>query len=216
MNRQVIRIALTGSIGMGKSTAAAALRRLGIPVFDADRAVHALLARGGAAVSAVGAAFPDVVGDGAVSRAVLGKIVFDDTAALRRLEAILHPMVRQAERRFGREIGRRRLRLAAYDIPLLFETRGERRYDLSIVVTAPHFVQQARVLARPGMTNARLVGIRARQMPDGEKRRRADFLIPTGTGRRESLTRLVQLVGFLTRPAGARWLADRRKRHRHA
>ncbi|MFN0043845.1 MAG: dephospho-CoA kinase [Alphaproteobacteria bacterium] len=201
---------------MGKSTAAAALRRLGIPVFDADQAVHALLGHGGAAVGAVGAAFPDSVDNGAINRTDLGKMVFGDKAALRRLEAILHPMVRKAERRFGREIGRRRIRLVAYDIPLLFETGGERRYDLAIVVTAPHFVQQARVLARPGMTNDRFVGIRARQIPDVEKRRRADFLIPTGMGRRESLTRLVHLVGFLARPTGSRWLAARRKRQRHA
>jgi dephospho-CoA kinase len=201
---------------MGKSTAAAALRRYGVPVFDADAAVHVILGRGGAGVSPVGAAFPGVVEEGAVVRSRLGKIVFEDRAALARLEAIVHPLVRQAERRFLARAARRRQPVVAFDIPLLFETQGQRRYDLSAVVSAPGFVQAARVLARPGMTAERLASIRARQTPDSEKRRRADAVIPTGIGRRVSLAHIARLVRRLQSPAGRAWLAAKRRRGRHA
>lgn len=176
-------LGLTGSVGMGKSTAAAMLRRLGVPVYDADAVVHRMMERGGVAVAAVGAAFPGVVKAGAVDRAELGRRVFADAAALDRLEAILHPRVRADEAVFLHAMRRRRAKLVVMEVPLLFESGRDRRYDATVVVTAPRFLQRARVLARPGMTPARLAAIAARQMPDAEKRRRADFVVPSGLGR---------------------------------
>jgi dephospho-CoA kinase len=190
-------LGLTGSIGMGKSTAAAMLRDLGLPVHDADAAVHRLMAPGGAAVPAIAQAFPEVVTDAAVDRKALGRIVFADRAALKRLEAILHPRVRAEAERFVR---RQRLHcapLVVLDIPLLFETGGERLCDAVLVVSAPRFVQDARVLARPGMDRATLARIRAQQLPDAEKRRRADYVVETGLGRLRTLRRLRRIVKML-------------------
>jgi len=193
----MIVVGLTGSIGMGKSTAAALLRRLGIPVYDADRAVHQLLARGGGAVLAVAARFPAVVRAGAVDRAALGRIVFADPAQLRALEAIVHPLVLVAQRRFLAAQARRRTRLVVLDIPLLFEAGSDRRCAAVLVVSAPSFIQSQRVLRRPGMTAEQFAGILAKQMPDLEKRRRADLVIPTGLGKRLTLTRLSRAIARL-------------------
>jgi dephospho-CoA kinase len=193
----MIVVGLTGSIGMGKSTAARQLRRLGMLVHDADAVVHDLLSRGGVAVPAIAAAFPGAVKDGAVDRAALGARVFHDTDALRRLEAIIHPLVRRAEQRFLARARRQRRRLVVLDIPLLFETGGQRRCDAVAVVSAPPFVQARRVLARPGMTMARLEAIRRKQMPDREKRRRADVIIPTGCGHRPALRALIRATSTL-------------------
>ena len=190
----MIVIGLTGSIGMGKSNAAAAFRRLGLPVYDADQAVHRLLAKGGAAVPAVEAAFPGVVRDGAVDRQALGARVFADPAALTRLEAILHPLARRAARRFLLNQRRQRRDLVVLDIPLLFETGGEALCDLVAVVSAPRAVQEARVLARPGMTREKMAGVEARQMSDAEKRRRADVVIDTGLNKHHTLKSLQALV----------------------
>jgi dephospho-CoA kinase len=176
-------IGLTGSVGMGKSTAAGMLRAMGVRVFDADAVVHRALGPGGEAVSAVSAAFPGVAARGGIDRRVLGARVFGDRGALRRLEAILHPIVGREERRFiarARAAGRRHVVL---DVPLLFETGGDRRCDVVLVVWAPPFLQRARVLARPGMNASRLAFLRAQQTSDREKRRRADILIPSGLGR---------------------------------
>ena len=200
----MIRLGLTGSIGMGKSTAACLLRRLGVPVFDADREVHALLARGGGAVAQVEAAFPGVAVDGAVDRTALGGRVFSDAEALARLEAIVHPLVRRREQVFMRAAGRRRAPVVAFDIPLLFETAGASNYDATVVVTAPEFVQAARVLGRPDMTSKRFADILERQMSDRDKRRRADFVVPTGLGQRLTLHRLKQIVTRMRRRGGAR------------
>lgn len=193
----MIVLGLTGSIGMGKSTAAALLRRLGVPVHDADAAVHRLLAKGGLAVPRVAAAFPGVVKGGAVDRQALGRIVFADPAALERLETILHPLVRREEHRFLARARARRRRLVALDIPLLYETGAERRCDRVMVVSAPRRVQRARVLKRRGMTLERLAGIEARQVPDATKRRRADFVIETGLGRRTSLQAVRRVIRLL-------------------
>ena len=187
-------IGLTGSIGMGKSTAAAMLRQAGLAVFDADAEVHRMMARGGAAVAAVGAAFPGAVCGGAVNRRALGDRVFADTAELRRLERIVHPLVGRAERAFLRRAGRERRRAVVRDVPLLFETGGEKRCDWTVVVSAPARVQAARVLARPGVTRALLESVRARQTPDAEKRKRADIVIPTGAGRRLTRARLKAML----------------------
>jgi dephospho-CoA kinase len=175
-------LGLTGSIGMGKSTASRMMRRLHVPVHDADAAVHVLTRPGGAAVPAIAAAFPNVVHDGRLDRQALGARVFGDTAALRRLEAILHPCVRAAENAFLRRHALAGRRLVVLDVPLLFETGGERRCDTVLLVTAPAFLQAQRVLRRPGMTPERLAQIRARQMPEPDKRRRADIVVNTGLG----------------------------------
>jgi dephospho-CoA kinase len=211
----MIILGLTGSIGMGKSTAAAALRRLGVPVHDADGEVHRLLKSNPQAIAAIAAEFPGVAGDHGIDRAALGRRVFGDPQALRRLEAMLHPLVRQAERRFLRRARAGRAKVAALDIPLLFETGAERRCDLVVVVSAPEFVQAARVLRRPGMSGERLAAIKARQMPDGVKCQRADFLAPTGLDRRTSLQSLNRLIK-LARCGGAIRGPRESRRSRHA
>jgi len=187
-------IGLTGGIGMGKSTIAAAFRRARIPVFDADATVHALQTHGGRAVRAIGQAFPGAVRTGAVDRAALRAIVIPDPASMRVLERILHPMVRVAERAFLARARRARRPVVVLDIPLLLETGGERRVDLVLVVSAPRSVQRARVRARRRMTEAQIDTIIARQMPDAEKRRRADVIISTGLSRYHALRHLRRLI----------------------
>jgi dephospho-CoA kinase len=202
-------IGLTGSIGMGKTTAAAMFRRLGVAVHDADAVVHELLGAGGAAVAPVAASFDGVLanlGQSAhIDRKALGAQVFDDPDALRRLEAILHPMVHAREGWFLRHRTRRGCRVAVLDVPLLFETGGENRCDATAVVSAPSFVQEARVLARPGMTRERFAGILARQMPDAEKRRRADFVVPTGLGKATTLRAVAAVVRLAATREGHIW-----------
>jgi len=190
-------LGLTGSIGMGKSTAAAALRRLGLPVHDADAAVLRLMERGGAAVQAVAEAFPGVEADGAIDRGRLGAQVLGNDAAMKRLEAILHPLVRAEAHRFLATQARARRPLAVLDIPLLFETGGDALCDAVIVVSAPPFIQRARVLRRPGMTEEKFQAILARQMPDAQKRRRADFVVQTGLNRAHSLRQLTGIVRLM-------------------
>ena len=175
----VVILGLTGSIGMGKSTTAAMFRDAGVPVFDADAAVHALYR--GAAVAPVEAAFPGVTREGAVDRDLLRQRVLDDAAVLRRLEAIVHPLVQAERAAFLAAARRAGAPLVVLDIPLLFETGADASVDAVAVVTAPEDVQKARVLARPGMTQATLDMILSRQMPDAEKRARADVVIETLT-----------------------------------
>lgn len=191
----MIALGLTGSIGMGKSTAARILRSLGARICDSDELVHRLTARGGTAVPAIEAAFPGCVVAGAVDRRALGARVFGDPPALARLEAILHPLVEAEQRRFLSGARARRDRVVVFDIPLLFETGAEGRVDATIVVSAPARIQRARVLARPGMTVETLDRVLARQMPDAEKRRRADHVVRSGLGlafTRRMLTRLLR------------------------
>jgi dephospho-CoA kinase len=187
-------LGLTGSIGMGKSTAAAMLRRLGLPVHDADAAVHRLLGPGGKAVKAVSAAFPGVETGGIIDRKALGARVFGQSAEMKRLEAILHPLVRQEERSFLRQAQAGGHDLVVLDIPLLYETHGEKRCDGVVVVTAPQFLQKQRVLKRANMDEARFRQVLRQQMPDREKRRRADWVIDTGLGRRATLAALAEVV----------------------
>ncbi len=209
----MVIVGLTGSIGMGKTVAANHLRGLGLPVHDADAAVHDMMAAGGEAVAAVTAAFPGVVRDGGVDRAALGAIVYGDPAALARLEAILHPMVRCRSDDFLRHNAQRGAALVVLDIPLLFETGGDRRVDATIVVSAPAFLQEQRVLRRPGMTAERLARIRAQQMPDAEKRRRADFVVQTGLGKDHSLCELIAIVKVLTTRESRHWPPPGDRRH---
>jgi len=176
----MIVLGLTGSIGMGKSTTAKMFAEAGVPVHDSDEAVHRLYS--GVAAPLVEAAFPGTVVDGVVDRAKLGARVLGDAAALKRLEAIIHPLVRADADAF---LARHRTAgesIAVLDIPLLFETGGRGRVDKVVVVTAPAEVQRQRVLARPGMTEEKLAAILAKQVPDEEKRRLADFVIDTGQG----------------------------------
>jgi dephospho-CoA kinase len=206
----MVVLGLTGSIGMGKSTAGEGFRCFGIPVFDSDAAVHALFARGGAAVAAVDETFPGCLNAvGGIDRAALGRKVFDDQAGLARLEAIVHPLVRAAQRRFLARCCAAGRRLVVLDVPLLYETGGERLVDAVAVVSARAMVQAQRVLRRPGMSADRLAAILRRQLPDAEKRRRADFAIRTDLDHRRAK---VQIAGVIdaarTRPARAwphRW-----------
>jgi dephospho-CoA kinase len=190
----VIILGLTGSIGMGKSTAAAVLRQMGVPVHDADASNHRLMGHGGAAVGFVEAAFPGTALDGAIDRAELGRRVFADPAELKRLEAILHPMIRQQEQIFLKTCRRLGRPICVLDIPLLYETGGEKRCDAVIVVTAPQFLQDQRVLKRPGMSRQRLDEIKRKQLPDSVKRQRADFVVQTGLGKRASRMALARFL----------------------
>ena len=193
----MIVLGLTGSIGMGKSTVAAMFRRLGVPVFDADATVHALQAPGGAALGPIAAAFPGAVVNGVLDRTALGTAVFANSERLQVLEAIVHPLVAAARARF---LMRTRTRpLVVLDIPLLFERGGAADCDLIAVVSAPADVQRARVLARPGMTLTTLDNILARQVPDADKRARADVVIPTGVSLITTRRAVAKLVTTLTR-----------------
>jgi dephospho-CoA kinase len=173
-------LGLTGSLGMGKSATARLFAEEGVPVHDADATVHRLYE--GEAVAAIEAAFPGTTGEGKVDRIKLAARVLGDAAALARLEAIVHPLVQDAEGRLLAQAQARGEKLAVLDIPLLFETGGDRRVDAVVVVSAPPDVQRARVLDRPGMTIEKLDAILSKQMPDAEKRRRADFVVDTSLG----------------------------------
>ena len=175
----MIRIALTGSIGMGKSTVAAMFERCGVPVFDADAVVRCLQSPGGGLVDKIGELFPGCIRDGTLDRDCLAQIVLSDRSRLAELEAIVHPAVRQARDDFVAD--HEGAQALVFEIPLLFETGGQKDFDKVVVVSAPPEVQRARVMARSGMTEAKLNSILARQTPDEEKRRRADFVIDTGT-----------------------------------
>jgi len=191
MSRPVV-LGLTGSVGMGKSTVARMFEALGVPVFDADAVVHRLQGPGGELVEPIGEAFPGAAGPGGVDRQRVGEAVFSDPAALARLEEIVHPAVRTARSSFLREHAG--AELVVVDIPLLFEKGGADEVDQVAVVSAPPAVQRTRVLARPGMTAERFDRILALQMPDAEKRRRADHLIETGTSLADTQAEVARLV----------------------
>jgi dephospho-CoA kinase len=195
-------VGLTGSIGMGKSTAATMLRQMRVPVYDADAAVHALQAPGGPALPYIEAAFPGTVVNGVLDRQALGARVFSDRAALRQLERIVHPMVYRRQREFLRRAAMRGVPLVVLDIPLLYEGNGQRRLDAVMVVSAPAFLQRQRVLARPGMTPEKLAGILHQQVPDARKRRLADVLLPTGLGRAPTRLALTKAVVRLRQGKG--------------
>ena len=173
-------LGLTGSIGMGKSTTASLFRERGIPVHDSDAVVHALYE--GKAAPLIEAAFPGTTKNGAVDRSLLAQQVIGNEAAMKRLEAIIHPLVRAEEQKFLAQCKAQSVPLAILDIPLLFETKADARCDAVLVVTTDYSVQKARVLSRPGMTEEKFDAILVRQTPDSEKRQRADFLIETGYG----------------------------------
>jgi len=176
-------VGLTGGIGMGKSTAAAAFRKLGVPVFDADAAVHGLQAPGGRALKPIGRAFPGTVRDGVLDRAALRAVVLADRPALKILEGILHPLVRAEQARFLARARARGHRMAVLDIPLLFETGAHKRMDAVVVVSAPADVQLHRVRLRRRMSDSQIQAILAAQVPDAVRRRGADLVVRTGLSR---------------------------------
>lgn len=192
----MIVLGLTGSIGMGKSTTARMFRESGVPVHDSDETVHRLYA--GKAAPLIEERFPGVVHDGVVDREKLARAVLGQPEALKDLERIVHPLVRADADAFLERHRQAGARLVLLDIPLLFETGGEDRVDRIVVVTAPADVQRERVLARPGMTTEKFEAILARQVPDAEKRRRADFLIDTGQGMDAARRRVAEIVDELT------------------
>ena len=197
----MIVLGLTGSIGMGKSTTAQMFADAGALGWNADEAVHALYAEGGAAVGPVGAAFPGVVVEGAIDRTRLAEALGRDDQAFRRLEQIVHPLVARGRIDDLVEAERRGVKLAVLDIPLLFETGGDAAVDAVVVVTADADIQAGRVLARPGMTRERFDAILERQTPDAEKRRRADFIVDTGHGLEAARARVAEIVGTVLDPA---------------
>jgi dephospho-CoA kinase len=188
-------IGLTGSIGMGKTETAKMFAELGVPVYDSDAAVHRLYEPGGAAVAEIEKTFPGSVRDGRVDRALLSKRLAGDDAAFKRLEAIVHPLVAEDQRRFMEAA--RDAEMVVQDIPLLFETGGHRRMDAVVVVSAPAEVQRKRVIARPGMTEEKLDHILSRQMPDAEKRAKAHFVIETGNGLDHAFEQVKAIVAAL-------------------
>ncbi len=197
----MIVLGLTGSIGMGKSTTSAMFVEAGVPVYDSDAAVHALYASGGAAVAPVEAAFPGVVVDGAIDRAKLSAAVVGNSEALAVLESIVHPLVGAHRIGFFEDAQAQGADIVVLDIPLLFETGGEKKVDKVVVVSAPADVQRQRVLARPGMDVAKFEAILARQTPDAEKRARADFVIDTGRGLDAARDQVRDILTRLRAPA---------------
>ena len=204
----MIVLGLTGSIGMGKSTTTAMFGDEGAVIWNADEAVHRLYAPGGAAVAPIAEAFPGAVVDGAVDRDRLAAALGRDEAAFRRLESIVHPLVARGRLEDLAAAEARGVKLAVLDIPLLFETGGDAAVDAVVVVTAPPEVQAARVLGRPGMTRERFEAILARQLPDAEKRRRADFIVDTGQGLEAARMRVREIVGTVLDPD---WKPPRRR-----
>lgn len=191
----MIVVGLTGSVGMGKSTSAGLFREAGVPVFDADAAVHDLYR--GEAVPLVEAAFPGVTRDGAIDRIVLASRVLNDADALKALEAIVHPLVLARRQVFLDRAKADGAQIVVLDIPLLFETGGEASVDRVVVVSAPEAVQKARVLARPGMTEAKFSAIKAKQLDDAEKRRRADYVIDTSQSIEAARRQVDQILAAL-------------------
>lgn len=198
----MIVIGLTGSIGMGKTTVAGMFKDHDIPVHDADLSVHHLLATGGKAVAQVAALAPEALaqddqGQDYIDRQILGRIVFADRAKKRQLEEILHPMVRAESDAFIADMRARGMEMAVLDIPLLFETQGQNRVDVTVCVTALHDTQRSRVLARPGMTSEKFDRIVAGQLPDAEKQRLADYVIDTEKGLDETRRQVEELISTL-------------------
>jgi dephospho-CoA kinase len=197
----MIRLGLTGSIGMGKSTTAAMFREAGIPVYDADAAVADLYLKGGAAVAPLEAAFPGVTKDGAVDREALRQRVLGDDAAMAKLNSVVHPLLGQDRIDFFAKAEAAKADMVVLDIPLLFETGGDANMDAVVVVTAPPEMQRERVLAREGMTPERLDAILARQVADAEKRARAHFVVDTGRGLDAARAQVAEIIATMRDPA---------------
>lgn len=197
----MIIIGLTGSIGMGKTTTANMLEAMGMPVHNSDAAVHSALAAGGGGVEPVAAAFPETFNQASqsIDRKLLGDLVFNDDARRILLEQIIHPIVVQSQVEFLAAVRASGKRMAVLDIPLLYETGAEKRVDVVIVVTCPSFIQRRRVLSRPNMTEDKFHAILARQIPDKEKRAKADFVVQTGFGQAVTRCMLERVISRLER-----------------
>ena len=198
----MIILGLTGSLGMGKSTTAKMFAEAGVLVHDADAVVHRLYE--GEAVPLIEAAFPGSTAGGKVDRGKLGQRVIGNAAAMRKLEAIVHPLVRKAEERFLAEAARAGATVAVLDIPLLFETGGDKRCDAVVVVSAPPGTQRARVLERPGMTEAKFQALAGKQMPDADKRARADFIVDSGQGYEAARAQVREILAQVAKMAPKR------------
>jgi len=201
----MILLGLTGSIGMGKSETARMFRREGVPVYDSDAEVHKLQAPGGRALPKIEATFPGVVVDGVLDRAALGQRVFGQMSELRKLEAIIYPLMGKAQRDFLRQSTQRAEPVVVLDVPLLFETGGDKYVDASVVVSAPKDLQRRRVLARPDMTVEKFAGVLSQQTPDQEKRDRADFIIHSGLGKAFALQEVRAILRQLKDYNGTVW-----------
>ncbi len=194
MKKRMVIIGLTGGIGMGKSTVAGLLQDMGLPIYSADQAVHDVLKKDGKGVKPVATLCPESLKRGGIDRKVLGQAVFAQPQKLRALEKIIHPLLRQAERATIAKARKDKARAVILEIPLLFETGGEARCDITLCVTAPRKIQQERVLSRPNMTPEKFRAILKRQMTNAEKRQHADYMIPTGDGLAKTRTHLRQLL----------------------
>ena len=193
----MVIIGLTGSIAMGKSETAKMFRSLDVPVFDADEAVHALYAKDGGAVEGVGALFPSAIQEGAVDRAKLAQLVLNDANALKALEALVHPLVQAERQKFIDRAQADGAPIVVLDIPLLFETGAESQVDKIVVVSAPEEVQRARALARPGMTEEKFEAILQKQVPDSQKRGKANFIVDSSKGLAAAKAQVVDIVNTL-------------------
>ena len=198
----MIVLGVTGSIAMGKSTVSTMLSCLNNPIHDADKTVHDLMDVNGAVYHEIAERFPNAVEVNGVNRKKLGQEVFGNPKKLTELENILHPLVREARDNFIRQQNRYKSKLIILDIPLLYETGGEKQCDKVLVVSAPYFIQRQRVLARQGMTRTKFHDILKRQLPDYEKRKRADFVVPTGLGKAYTYKTLKRLVRSLNATKG--------------
>jgi len=207
----MVIVGLTGSIGMGKSETAKMFRRLGIAVYDADAAVHAIYAPGGPAVAPIEAAFPGVTGSDGVNRELLAKQVLNDATALKKLESIVHPLVGLEQQKFLEQAAAENLEMIVIDVPLLYETGGQKRVDCVVLVSAPYELQQERVLARPGMSEEKFQSILAKQVPDAEKRAQADYIIDSSQGIEHAMAQVEALIPLLKKAPAKAW--DQRKQH---
>lgn len=204
----MLLIGLTGSIGMGKSETAKMFARHGVPVCDSDAIVHGLYDAGGAAVQPVGAAFPQALVQGRIDREVLSRCVVGQPEAIARLEGIVHPLVALAQRFVLQGFAASGTRMVVLDIPLLFETRAEKRVDVVVVVSAPGAVQRKRVLQRPGMSVEKFEAIVNKQLPDADKRARADFIVDTSQGFAQAEAQVVAIIEVLKNRVGQIWRSD--------
>ncbi|THF50313.1 dephospho-CoA kinase [Allorhizobium terrae] len=202
----MIRLGLTGSIGMGKTTTADFFRQEGVPVYDADAAVHELYRH--EAVEPIGAVFPEAIVDGVVDRSILSQTLAQNPGKMKALEAIVHPLVRRKQQAFLEDQELAGADLVAFDIPLLFETGGQKQLDKVVVVSCDAETQRERVLARPGWTEEKLAMVLARQMPDEEKRARADFVVETGFGLEIAQAQVKDIVQALRLEADVPWPED--------
>jgi dephospho-CoA kinase len=199
----LLKVALTGSIAMGKSTVAQMFRAAGVPVFDADAEVHRLYAKGGKAVKTVKALFPDAIVNGSVDRTILASMVLNNSEAIKKLEAVVHPLVRASQNCFLADALSNGAPLVLFDIPLLFETGRADEFDVVLVVSAPAEIQRARALGRKDMTSEKLDAILARQVSDSEKRLRANHVISTGTPLKDTNRQVLDIIAELKNRSGA-------------